>query len=71
MDNWTGIVGHCAFCEHHTHDFPDEWIYHKLHEMGAHVCEIDGEFRDYKENCPDFELSSGCMFSDGFFRSKS
>lgn len=58
-------MGVCAFCAHHTHDFPDDSEYYQMmHDDGWHVCGVDGKLRHNRMGCPDFELSQYVITSD-------
>lgn len=56
-------MGMCAFCAHHTHDFPIDLKHERLHMDGWHTCGIDGKFRHNKWNCRNYELSSNVVVS--------
>lgn len=53
----------CMFCDHHSHDFPNDDWHEEMHMEGWHTCEIDGSFRCAKPFCKDFVLSDGVMTS--------
>lgn len=53
------MAGLCAFCDRHTHDFPDDEWHDSKHAAGWHTCSVDGYFRQSKPFCGDFKLSEG------------
>lgn len=57
------LMGFCAFCEHHNHDFPDDKRHKDLHDKSAyHSCDVFGGFRDRKPLCEHMKLAEGCVF---------
>lgn len=55
------LMGCCAFCANHNHDFPHDPIHVLKHEDGWHGCDVYGGFRLQKPLCPDFQRFRGSV----------
>lgn len=56
-------LGMCAFCAHHSHDYPQDERHEQMHMEGWHTCEIDGRFRHHKWNCRNYAQSENVYIS--------
>ena len=64
-DDWDWYIenGVCAFCNHATHDFPEDSWHEEKHGLGWHSCEIHGGFRHNKPGCPDMDVSGAARLT--------
>ena len=65
-DGWGWYVenGVCAFCEHATHEFPDDDWHNKRHGLGWHTCRIHEGFRKNRPNCPDVDVRGAMRLTE-------
>lgn len=57
------LVGMCAFCKFHRHDFPDDSWHWMKHSAGWHGCAVYGGFRFRMPKCEMFQIDDGSVFS--------
>lgn len=58
----TKLVGQCALCKKHSHNFPDDSWHEVKHAAGWHSCKVYGGFRFNMPKCEKWELDNETVF---------